>query len=137
MVDVTITTKAARPSEIIEAQSAIIRQQGELIDVLKGALFAAGTTAAPAPAEWMRGLTSQERALVGLLYACYPRARSTYDLLEGLPGRDHARERQVQIVGSVVHKVRRKLGADAVVTERGLGFRLGERFFETLPKEAA
>ncbi len=133
----TISMRALRPSEIIQSQSNIIRQQGELIDVLKGALFAAGGVGIPAPAGWMSGLTAQERALVGLLYACYPRALSTYDILEGLPGRDHARERQVHLVSIVVCKVRRKLGADAIVTERGVGFRLSQRFFEALPTEAA
>jgi DNA-binding response OmpR family regulator len=135
-VELTINTKAARPSEIIQSQHDIIRRQDELIDVLKGALAAFGAAEVPAAAAWMRGLTVQERALVGVLYASYPRTSSRYDLLERLPGRDHTQERQVQIVNILVHKIRKKLSLDAIVTERGIGFRLSKRFYESLPKDA-
>jgi DNA-binding response OmpR family regulator len=57
------------------------------------------------------------------------------DIIEHLPGHDHARERQLQLVDIVVHKVRRKLGALTIEAERGVGFRLGEAFHASLPKE--
>ena len=127
-------SKSARPSEIVRSQQDVIRQQDELIEVLKGALAAAGVNAVPAHARWMTGLSPQERALVGVLYARYPRPVPREVLLDLLPGNDHARERQLQVVDVVVHKVRKKLGADAVVTERGEGFRFGGAFYDKLPK---
>jgi DNA-binding response OmpR family regulator len=135
-MELGFNTKSARPSEIIRAQAEIIRQQDEVIDVLKGALAAAGASALPAHANWMSGLTRQERALIGVLVAKYPHAVPRDVVLEVLPGHDHARDRQLQIVDAVVHKVRRKLGADVVITERGRGFRLGRSFYERLPRDA-
>lgn len=117
--------KAARPSEILRSQQAVIRQQDELIEVLKAALAAAGVEHTPSYSAWMGGLVRQERALVGILFASYPRALARETILELLPSQDRARERQLQIVDAVVCKIRKKLGAEAVVTERGEGFRLG------------
>lgn len=119
-------SKAARPSEILRSQQSVIRQQDELIELLKGALAAAGVNWAPTYAAWMSALARQERALVGILFASYPRAMPREAILGLLPAQDHARERQLQIVDILVHKVRKKLGKDTVVTERGEGFRLGE-----------
>jgi DNA-binding response OmpR family regulator len=100
--------------------------------VLKGALAAAGVSGVPAHEPWMSVLSRQERALVGILYARYPRILTRVTILEMLPSLDHAHERQLRIVDTVVHKVRRKLGKDTVVTERGEGFRLGAELHEQL-----
>jgi len=134
-MDLSPNSKSARPSEILRAQQDIIRQQDAIIQVLKGALAAAGLGFAPAQADWMSGLTKQEAALVGVLYAHYPRSVPRADIIEHLPGHDHARERQLQLVDIVVHKVRRKLGAQTIEAERGVGFRLSEAFHTGLPKE--
>lgn len=128
-------TKAARPSEIMRSQRDVIRQQDEIIDVLKSALAAAGVTTVPSHDGWMTGLTRQERALVGVLFARYPHAVPRDTLLDFLPGHDHVRERQLQVVDVIVHKVRKKLGVHAVETERGRGFRLGPSFYDELPKQ--
>ena len=125
-------SKAARPSEILRSQQSVIRQQDELIEVLKGALAAAGFDWAPSHASWMSGLARQERALVGILFASYPRSMPREAILALLPSNDHARERQLQIVDILVHKIRKKLGKDTVVTERGEGFRLGEGLYGQL-----
>jgi DNA-binding response OmpR family regulator len=126
--------KAARPSEVMQSQQDVIRQQDELIEVLKGALSAAGMATVPTYAGWMSGLSPQERALLGVLYARYPRPIPREVILEFLPGQDHTRERQLQVVDVLVHKLRKKLGADAVITERGAGFRFGRRLYEQTPK---
>jgi hypothetical protein len=128
-------TKSARPSEIVRSQQAVIRQQEELIEVLKGALAAAGVSTVPAAGFWTSGLTPQERALLGVLYARYPRPVAREVILDFLPGQDHVRERQLQVVDVLVHKVRKKLGADAVLTQRGEGFRFGESFYAEMPKQ--
>ncbi|WP_372783228.1 winged helix-turn-helix domain-containing protein [Phenylobacterium sp.] len=126
--------KGARPSEVMQSQQDVIRQQDELIEVLKGALAAAGMATVPAHARWMSALSPQERALFGVLYARYPRPVPREVILEFLPGHDHVRERQLQVVDVLVHKLRKKLGVDAVVTERGAGFRFGATFYEQTPK---
>jgi len=135
IMELSPNSKSARPSEILRAQQDIIRQQDAIIQVLKGALAAAGLGFAPKQADWMAGLTKQEAALVGVLYAHFPRSVPRADIIEHLPGNDHARERQLQLVDIVVHKVRKKLGAQAIEAERGVGFRLGEAFHAELPKE--
>jgi DNA-binding response OmpR family regulator len=134
-MELSANTKSARPSEIVRSQQAVIRQQAELIDVLKGALAAAGVSSVPMAGFWLGGLTPQERALLGVLYARYPQTVAREVILDFLPGQDHARERQLQMVDVLVHKVRKKFGADAVVTQRGHGFHMGEGFYEALPKQ--
>lgn len=131
-MELHLTTKSARPSEILRSQSAVIRQQEELIELLKSALAATGMEALPTYAPWMNGLTSQERALMGVLYAGYPRVARREDIVELLPGHDHVKERQLQIVDAVVHKIRRKLGAATIFTERGMGFRMGAAFYDQM-----
>lgn len=132
-MDLTPNSKGSRPSEILRAQQEIIRQQDAIIAVLKGALAAAGCEAMPDSADWMKGLTKQEAALMGILFAAYPQPRARVDIIEHLPGHDHAKERQLQLVDIVVHKVRKKLGAAVIVAERGIGFRLGEAFRNSIP----
>lgn len=127
----------ARPSERIRFQQDVIRQQDELIDLLKGALAAAGLHMAAKPEAWLSELTSQERALVGALFARYPRVVDRYDLLDSLPGYSNMEDRQVQILNVVVHRIRKKLGDDAVYTLRGEGFRLGDRFYAELKSKAS
>ncbi len=129
-MELGLNTKSARPSEIIRAQAEVIRQQDELIDFLKAALAAVGSSTLPAHSGWMTGLTRQERALIGVLAAKYPLPVPRDVVIDALPGQDHVRERQLQIVDAVVHKVRRKLGADVIVTDRGCGFRLGRSFYD-------
>jgi len=133
-MELHLTTKSARPSEILQSQSAVIRQQEELIELLKSALAATGMSAIPTYAPWMAGLTAQERALLGVLYSGYPHVARREQIVELLPGYDHVKERQLQIVDAVVHKIRKKLGADTIFTERGLGFRMGAAFYDRMPK---
>lgn len=114
-----------RPSEVLRLQQQIIREQAELIDILKGALAAGGIRSQPANAGWLAELTPQERALVGVLFAHFPNAVHRFDIMESLPGHDHVQERQQRMVDVLVCRVRGKLGSEAIVTERGLGFRLG------------
>ncbi len=122
----------ARPSERIRHQQDVIRQQDELIDLLKGSLAAAGLHMESKPEPWLSELTTQERALVGALFARFPRVVDRYDLLDSLPGYSNAEDRQVQILNVVIHRIRKKLGDDAICTARGQGFRLGDRFYAEL-----
>ena len=127
----------ARPSERIRFQQDVIRQQDELIDLLKGALAAAGLHMEGKPEPWLSELTTQERALVGALFARFPRVVDRYDLLDSLPGYSNAEDRQVQILNVIVHRIRRKLGEGAIYTARGQGFRLGDRFYAELKSKPA
>lgn len=127
----------ARPSERIRFQQDVIRQQDELIDLLKGALAAAGANVPSRPESWLSDLTTQERALVGALFAKFPRVVDRYDLLEALPGHSNTEDRQVQILNVVIHRIRKKLGDAAIRTERGEGFRLGDRFYAELKSKSA
>jgi DNA-binding response OmpR family regulator len=126
----------ARPSERIRFQQDVIRQQDELIDLLKGALAAAGLHMGGKPEPWLSELTTQERALVGALFARFPRVVDRYDLLDSLPGYSNSEDRQVQILNVVVHRIRKKLGEDAIYTARGEGFRLGDRFYAELKSKS-
>lgn len=96
-------------------------------DTLKGVLVASGFETFERVGGWAAKLSPQERALVGALFHAYPRVMAAADLLECLPGQDHAVDRQLGLVAVKVCHIRAKLGADAIVTERGVGFALGAR----------
>ena len=121
-----------RPSEIIAMQREVIAQQEGLIEILKGALAAAGSTEVPTFHAWMKGLTAQERALLGALYRHYPNPVGKYALLDMLPGNDHVEDRQVQLVGIKVCHIRKKLGKDVIENVRGAGYRLGRSQYEAM-----
>ena len=114
-----------KPSRIISEQRAVIAEQEALIELLKGALAAAGgQDDLPAYRPWMEALTPQERALMGALYRCYPRPLGKEALLDLMPGQDHVEDRRPQLVAVKVCHLRRKLGPGAIEQVRGLGYRL-------------
>jgi hypothetical protein len=100
-----IDAKNGRPSDMIAYLQNIVEQQERVIDILKGALATHGIEAFPVVEHWgdVR-LTPQESALVGALYAVFPKAINRYQLLELLPGQDRVKERTITTVGVVVHK---------------------------------
>lgn len=77
-------------------------------------------------------LTPQEQALVGVLLGVYPRVVRSEHLIDRLPGRDHAAVRGEQLVPILVCRVRKKLGADAILTVRGVGFTMGPRLYDEI-----
>lgn len=112
-----------KPSRIIAEQQAVIAEQEALIELLKGALAAAGEEVPPFH-PWMKGLTPQERAVLGALYRCYPRPVDKERLLDLMPGHDHVEDRCAQLVVVKVCHLRKKLGAAAIESVSGLGYRL-------------
>ena len=114
-----------KPSRIIAEQRAVIAEQEALIELLKGALAAAGSQDdLPAYRPWMEALTPQERAVMGALFRCYPRPLDKETLLDLMPGQDHVEDRRPQLVSVKVCHLRRKLGPGAIEQVRGLGYRL-------------
>ena len=118
--------RALRSSEVIARQRQVIKDQEDIIELLKGVLAASSEAAVPTFQPWMNGLTGQERALVGALYGRYPNPIGVYELLELMPGHDHVEERQAGLVSVKVHHLRKKLGPDVITTIRGLGYSLEE-----------
>jgi DNA-binding response OmpR family regulator len=115
----------AKPSRIIAEQRQVIAEQDALIELLKGALAAAGAQDnIPAYRPWMEALTPQERAVMGALFRCYPRPLDKEALLDLMPGQDHVEDRRPQLVAVKVCHLRRKLGADAIEFVPNLGYRL-------------
>lgn len=110
---------------LIEHLRAEIRELEALVDMLKGALFAAGVEKVPERLIWAERLTPQHRALLGMLFQAWPNAVGSYDLLDGLPSRDHAHDRDVTLVHVIVSQVRAIFGHEAVVTHRAVGYSLG------------
>lgn len=77
---------------------------------------------------WAVGLTRQEAALIGALKACYPRVMDRLDIDEALPHHDHAADRDLGLAGILIHRVRKKVGHDAIENIRGCGWRLSAAF---------
>lgn len=124
-------------SKAIAALRAEVADLNAYCDTLKGALAAQGCETFERVGEWAKGLTGQERAFVGALFHAYPRTMAAADLLECLPGHDHVVERSVGLVSVKVCHIRRKLGADAIVNERGVGFALGSRLHAIIAGDAS
>lgn len=134
----SLTYSEARrtPSKMIEYLQDVVAQQDRIIGILKGALSTHGIEAFPIVERWGDvPLTPQEIALVGALYAVFPKAINRYELLELLPAQDRmdGKERTISTIGVAVHRVRAKLGKDAIESQRGRvgdGYRLGQRIYD-------
>lgn len=103
-----------------------------LIDVQNAALAAQDVEAFDAPTGLLLLLTKQERELLGVLHRIYPRAASLGALLDALPARDHAKDRNEKMVSVLVCRIRDALGIEAVETVRGIGFKLGSELHRAL-----
>jgi DNA-binding response OmpR family regulator len=99
------------------------------IAVLEGQLAAADLEPATEAVEaWAVSLTPQERALMGVLIASWPRTVDAWAIDQRLPHRDHAADRDLKLAATVVNAVRRKLGPEAIETVWGEGYRAGATF---------
>lgn len=98
-----------KPSEIIACLKGIVREQEQIINTLKGALASEDCRYLHVIEHWGHSLTRQESAMMGALYAAYPRAISKFDLSELLPGHDHVRERSLATINVLIHKIRKKI----------------------------
>lgn len=136
-IDPPLNVERRRPSRIIAEQRETIAEQDALIDLLKGALAAAGLDEVPGYQPWMRALTPQERALLGALYRCYPRPMDKHALLDLLPGQDHVEERDAKLVATKVCHLRKKLGAAAIENIPGIGYRLGRQQYDAMRRAEA
>jgi hypothetical protein len=130
-----INVLTARPSETIAAQRAVILDQARIIDVLKGALAASGVELGDV---WTpdRGLTPQQSAMLGVLYAAYPRTVSVFSLLESMPSRSGAEDDRMPKLAQVqICHMRKRLGHDAIESLHGVGYRLGDRMYAEMRAE--
>lgn len=71
----------------------------------------------------------QGRNLLGILVSRYPKVSSRWLLLESLPG---TIDRQVQIIGVLVSRLRQVLGRDAIVTVHHSGYVLSPEAYARL-----
>jgi DNA-binding response OmpR family regulator len=130
-----INVLTVRPSETIAAQRAVIRDQERIIEVLKGALAASGIDAGDLLTP-SRGLTAQQSAILGVLYAAYPRTVSLFGLLDCMPCRSGAEDdRLPKLVQVQVCHIRKRLGHGAIKSLYGVGYRLGDELYAEMRAE--
>lgn len=126
----------AMEEAMIRSLNARIREQDATIHMLDAALLALGATTRPEPAPWMVPLNPQQRALMGALYAAYPRTLDRSQLLQLIPSKSMDElERQPGIVNVIICKCRKELGFDALYNDRGIGYRMGDEFYKSIPKK--
>lgn len=121
-----------RPSEVIADLRAQLADAWALIDLQRGQLAAEGVDGFLAPTPLLRDLTTQQRALIGILLRAYPTTLGEFAILERLPCRDTALDRDVTIVRVLVCTTRKKLNGACIETVRGSGYRLGSDFRKVL-----
>lgn len=124
-------------SQIIARQAERIRELEALVDALHAERAAQGLiefAVQPQP-DFLIGMSQQARAVVGALFAAYPRALHRYVLLEALPGYCSVHERgdrQPQLVTVAIHYARKVLGPGAIITHQGQGYALSQAAYERL-----
>jgi len=69
-------------------------------------------------------LNLQQATVMSLLMGAAPRALSRLSIEAALPARDHTKDRQSKLVDVLICKIRKKLGAEAILTVPGLGWRI-------------
>ncbi len=99
-----------------------LRKANARIVVLEARLCGAKVLAIDIP-DWAWALTRQERALVEALRKAYPRVLSDDALDRAIPHRDHAAERCITLIATVVSRARRKIPG-GIERVPGLGYRL-------------
>ena len=92
---------------------------------LEAVLAGQGLDLPPEPAEALRCLSGQELALYQLVAQAKGRCLTRFDIDHALPARDHAEVRSYNHADVVVCRIRKKLGADVIINERGRGYRIG------------
>lgn len=134
-MDMTPDGQAESASEIIASQQVVIAEQAKLIEVLTRRLTVrADISFVPLPAPWLNGLTRAQAAMLLLLRDAYPRILTRDFLLDHVPGRDDRTDRAMD---EVVKQCRRRKGADCIIGEYGLGYRMGEAFYKSITQPPA
>lgn len=120
-----------RPSERIKYLEKQVADLERYCEVLKGSLASANLPIPPRVV--FPELNRQQRAVLGILFSGYPEYRTSWELLDCLPGHDHARDdRSEKLVHVLIHQCRKKLGDDAIINRRFEGYTLGQRIFHLM-----
>lgn len=80
-------------------------------------------------------LTCAETALVSTLYRKFPELVDRTSIEANFTWRRLYDEHDPKIVSIIIHRIRKKLSPDAIVTCKGTGYTLGKEFVERLKKE--
>lgn len=89
----------------------------------------------PALPGWTTELSGSELGAMLAMYRAYPSPLSNYDLDEVVPRYDHVEDRDVRGMSVLIHKLRKKIGADSVVNLWGRGYTLSPAFHARLKAE--
>lgn len=90
----------------------------------------------PLPA-WTTRLSGSELGAMLALFRAYPAPLTNYDLDEVVPRYDHVEDRDVRGMSVLIHKLRKKIGAESVVNVWGRGYTLSGAFHARLKAELA
>lgn len=116
-----------RASERIAALEAGLVEALGTIDALKAYIAAHDLPPLENVPVWSQGLPRQGRQLCAALLAVHPRCADKWSLLDSIPGNDHVADpdRSTNLIAVLIWGVRQVLGRDAILTEKGHGYRAG------------
>ena len=89
----------------------------------------------PALPAWTTSLSGSELGAMLAMYRSFPAPLSNYDLDDVVPRYDHVEDRDVRGMSVLIHKLRKKVGADSIVNVWGRGYTLSEAFHARLKAE--
>lgn len=90
------------------------------------------TRALPA---WTTGLSGSELGALLAMYSAYPAPLNNYALDDIVPRYDHVEDRDVRGMAVLIHKLRKKVGAENIVNLWGRGYTLSAPFHDRLKAE--
>lgn len=124
-----------RPSErILELERQLNEAQARII-ALEALCRLNELELAPPLPQWTTNLSGSELGAMLAMFRAYPQPLDSYALDEVVPRYDHVAERDVRGMSVLIHKLRKKVGADAVINVWGRGYTLSADFHARLKVE--
>lgn len=124
-----------RPSErILELERQLSEAQARIV-ALEALCRLSELELAPALPEWTTSLSGSELGAMLAMFRAFPQPLDPYALDEVVPRYDHVAERDVRGMSVLIHKLRKKIGADAVINHWGRGYTLSADFHARLKAE--
>jgi DNA-binding response OmpR family regulator len=124
-----------RPSErILELERQLSEAQARIV-ALESLCRLNELELAPVLPQWTTALSGSELGAMLAMFRAFPQPLDAYALDEVVPRYDHVAERDVRGMSVLIHKLRKKIGADAVVNVWGRGYTLSDAFHARLKAE--
>lgn len=127
--------KTQRPAQRVRELEQKLSEAHARISALEAICRRQEVEPEPALPAWTTALSGSELGAMLAMFRAWPTPQSNYALDEVVPRYDHVEDRDVRGMAVLIHKLRRKIGQDAVVNVWGRGYTLSADFHARLKAE--